>query len=68
MARETEDSVPSSPRESTVDIFNKRTKASLQHLAEKLSKPKDNQMKHEILGTCNSDSVYNIDFIVTDTG
>ena len=65
----TPDSVPSGTRESTVDIFKNRTKAGLQHHAEDLRKPKDKQkMKHEILGTCNSDSVSNIDIIVTDTG
>ena len=61
--------VPSGPRESTADIFKKRTKAGLQHHAEDLSMPKDNQkMKHEILGTCNSDSVSNIDISMMDTG
>ena len=65
----TADSVPSGTKESTVDIFKSRTKAGLQHPAEDLSMPKDNQkMKHEILGTYNSDSVSNIDIILTDTG
>ena len=57
----TPDKVPSDPRESTVDFFKKRTRAGLQQHASDLSMPKDNpKMKHEILGTCNSDSVSNI--------
>jgi hypothetical protein len=65
----TPDSVPSGTRESTVDIFKSRTRAGLQQHAEDLRTTKDNQkMKREILGTCNSDSVSNIDIIVTDTG
>ena len=63
----TPDTVPSGPRYSTVDICKKRTQAGLQQHAEDLTMPKDNQkMKHEILGTCNSDSVSNIDINVMD--
>ena len=63
----TPDLVPSGTKDYTVNIFKKRTMAGLQHHAEDLIMPKDNQkMKHEILGTCNSDSVSNIDIIVMD--
>ena len=56
-------------RKSTVDIFMKRTQTELQQHAVDLRTPKENQkIRHEILGTFNSDSVSNIDIIVTDTG
>ena len=56
-------------RKSTVDIFIRRTQTGLQQHAVDLGTPKENQkIRHEILGTCNSDSVSNIDIIVSDTG
>ena len=50
------------PRHSTVDVFKKRTMAGLQQHAGTLATPGDSkQIKHQILGTDNSDNVSNID-------
>ena len=52
---------PSQQRRSTVDTFIMKTQTVLQQHAVDLSTPKENQkIKHEILGTFNSDSVSDI--------